>query len=128
MIRWVIDASALVDALVVAQPKATLRAALRYERCVTPEVMDLDATALLSRLVAGGDLSEAEAVQVLRDVRAAPVQRFPHRLLLSRAWAYRTHPDPYGAAYLALADILGVPLLTSSPRLESAGYRLCAAR
>jgi hypothetical protein len=40
--------------------------------------MDLDAAAVLSRLVTRGDLPEAEAVQVLRDVRAAPVQRFPH--------------------------------------------------
>lgn len=128
MIRWVLDASALVDALVVGEPRAMLREALRFDRCVTPEVMDLDASAMLSRLVAGGDLAEAEAVQVLRDVRAAPVQRFSHRPLSSRAWTFRGRAQGYGAAYLALADILRVPLLTSDPRLEAAAYSLLSAR
>lgn len=122
MIRWVIDASALVDLLVVKQPLHTLRESLRFERCVTPEVMDLDAAALLARLVADDALPEAEAVQVLRDVRVAPVQRFPHRPLLSRAWRFRDQVGSYGAAYLALSDILGVPVLTSDPQLKEAYY------
>lgn len=116
MIRWVLDASALLELMVVEQPDPSLRDAFRFDRCVTPEVMDLDAADVLSRLVARGDLPAAEAVQVLRDVRAAPVQRFPHRPLLTRVWGYREHLPPYGAAYVALAGILGVPLLTSDLR------------
>lgn len=120
MIRWVIDASALVDLLVVERPRGALREAIRFDRCVTPAIMDLDAAAVLSRLVTGGDLPEAEAAQVLCDVRAAPVQRFPHGPLLSRAWRFRERVGVHHAAYLALAHILGVSLLTSDPRLEEA--------
>ena len=123
MIRWVLDASAMVDLPVVEQPLGTLREALRFDRCVTPAVMDLDAAALLSRLVSRGDLPDAEAVQILRDVRAAPVQRFPHGPLMTRAWDLRKRTGLHGAAYVALADVLGVPLLTSDPRLKDAWHR-----
>lgn len=122
MIRWVIDASALVDLMVVEKPRGTLREALRFDRCVTPAIMDLDAADLLSRLVTRGDVQEPEAAQVLRDIRAAPVQRFSHGSLLSRAWSLRGWAGAHAAAYLALADILGVPLLTSDSRLQDAWY------
>jgi predicted nucleic acid-binding protein len=126
VIRWVIDASALVDLMVVARPAQQLRVAFRYDRRVTPEIMDLDAAALLSRLVDRGELPEREARQVLRDVGAAPVQRFPHGPLLPRVWPLRGHTSVYGAAYLALAEILGVSLLTSDSRLEEAYDRRAA--
>jgi len=41
----------------------------------------------------------------------------PHRPLLSRIWELRDSVSAYDACYVALAERLGVPLLTCDARL-----------
>ena len=46
--------------------------------------------------------------------------RHAHRPLLPRCWELRDNVTPYDAAYVALAEALGVPLLTADARLANA--------
>jgi predicted nucleic acid-binding protein len=60
------------------------------------------------------------------DLRALPIERVPHTALLERAWALRHNLTPYDAAYVALAEALGAPLLTADRRLARASGPRCA--
>lgn len=118
MIHYVLDASALLELYVAERPDPWLRRAFRHHRCASAEVLDLDAATRLGRLVELGALSEVDAREVLREVRAAPVLRVRHGPLLERVWALRHAAHSHAAVYLALAELLEVPLLTSDPGLD----------
>jgi predicted nucleic acid-binding protein len=52
------------------------------------------------------------------------VRRYPQDFLLPRIWELRNNLTAYDAAYVALAEALGAPLLTRDKRLSSAaGHR-----
>jgi predicted nucleic acid-binding protein len=60
----------------------------------------------------------------LADPWALPLQRIAHRQLLTRCWELRQNLTPYDAAYVALAELLEVVLVTSDSRLSrSPGVR-----
>ncbi|MGH3569625.1 MAG: type II toxin-antitoxin system VapC family toxin [Pseudonocardia sp.] len=121
MIDYVVDASALVDLFTVSDTPAELRRAVLTGRCAAPELIDIDAATVLRKLIHRGRLSDAEGGDALRDVRDAPIVRISHRPLLDRVWELRQNITPYDASYVALAEILDVPLLTSDTRLGRAG-------
>lgn len=52
------------------------------------------------------------------------MRRYPQDFLLPRIWELRNNLTAYDAAYVALAEALGAPLLTRDKRLSSAaGHR-----
>jgi predicted nucleic acid-binding protein len=53
-----------------------------------------------------------------------PLIRYQHDLLLPRIWELRHNLTAYDAAYVALAEALGAPLLTRDRRIAAApGHR-----
>jgi predicted nucleic acid-binding protein len=117
----VADASVLAPALVDEGGSG----ALARERLVSaeihvPELADVEVLSVLRRRVLAGHLSADRAAAALRDYADLVVERYPHLPLLPRAWQLRDAVSAYDAQYIALAELLGAPLLTADARLSRA--------
>ena len=118
----VIDASALVDALLVAGPA---RARLSAANLRAPELIDAELLSVLRRLVLTGKLLESQALQALSTASRLGLRRHATRSLWPRAWELRTNLSAYDALYVALAEQLQAPLLTADARLARAPGLRC---
>lgn len=117
----VVDASVIVVALADDGSDGDLiRSRVRDERLFAPELLDLEVVSVLRRYAAARALDARRARQALRDLAEIPIRRQSHRPLLARCWQLRDNLTPYDAAYVALAEALGVPLLTGDRRLADA--------
>jgi predicted nucleic acid-binding protein len=119
----VIDASALVELLVGGTPRAaTLATRVLHanESLHAPHLIDLEIASVLRGLEARGLLSAADATRAIADLAALDIARYAHDLLLPRIWQLRANVTAYDAAYVALAENLGAPLVTCDARLAAA--------
>jgi predicted nucleic acid-binding protein len=117
----VVDASVIVHWLVEKPVSAALVARLAEAgEWHVPHLLDLEVLSVLRRLVGAGALSEDAAAQARDTLRQAPFERYPHTLLQDRIWAKRHVLTVYDAAYVALAEVLDLPLLTADVRLAGA--------
>lgn len=127
MTGTVVDASIIVEAT-VGQGSARLRAraALR-QPLAAPELLDLEVASALRRAVHQRRLDLHEADAAIRGLIALPgLQRFAHVPLLARIWELRDNITAYDASYIALAEALGIPLVTADRRLARAAAPFCA--
>jgi predicted nucleic acid-binding protein len=110
----VLDASAAVCVLVGRPAERARRVAQRFqnEELNAPYLLDLEVANALRRLVRLGDATFAEAVRALEELAIAPINRHVHVPLLARVWEMRENRTSYDAAYVALAELLGAPLIT----------------
>jgi predicted nucleic acid-binding protein len=89
-----------------------------------PHLIDLEVAQTLRRYQAVGEMSPQRARQALLAFVQMPLERHPHWPFLDRIWELRRNITAYDAAYIALAEALGVPLLTCDRALASApGHR-----
>lgn len=123
----VVDASVVVDFLLVQPPHygaivASLRA---HEReLVAPHLLDAEIGQVLRRLVRAGILDPTRADEALADFLALGIIRYPHAPMMARAFQLRDNTTFYDALYLALAEALGVSLLTRDGALGTVpGHR-----
>jgi predicted nucleic acid-binding protein len=120
---FVLDASALLELVTGVSPDPGLRRTSLTGHGAAPEVIDLEVVNTLRRFVRSGRLTAEDARAMMVDVRETPIARTTHRPLLGRVWELRDSVAAYDAAYIALAETLGVPLLTCDARLGRAhGY------
>ncbi len=122
----VVDASAVLDLLLNAT--SARRVADRFfgggETLHAPHLLDVEVAHVLRRYALGGELGAERGEQAIDDFLDLPLVRYPHDLLLPRAWALRHAVTAYDAMYLALAEALNAPLVTRDRRLARArGHR-----
>jgi predicted nucleic acid-binding protein len=121
----VIDASATVDLLVSGDDRAKwIAARVRSAHAVqVPAVFDLEVLNSLRGLEASG-IAPAEVIgSALAGFAAMRANRHDHLLLRARIWELRHTMTAYDAAYVALAEALGAPLVTTDARLaRSSGH------
>ena len=123
----VVDANVLVVALADDGPDGErVRVRLRGEHLAAPELIDLEVLSVLRRSERAGALNTRRATLAVRDLRDLPLDRAPHLPLVRRCWELRGNVTAYDAAYVALAETMGVPLLTADRRLAAAPGLSCA--
>jgi len=117
----VIDTSAVVAALTEDPPPKTLQARLSTDGDLhAPHLLDVEVVHVLRRLVRQGTLRTARAEAALEDLGVLRIKRYPHVALRERMWALRDNLTAYDAAFVALSEALGVPLVTLDGRLARA--------
>lgn len=117
----VVDASVVVTGLADDGPDGDLvRSRLRVEQLVAPHLIDLEVASAWRRLVSAGDVDERRARLALDDLRSLRLERVPHGPLLNRCWELRHNLTVYDAAYVALAELMQIDLLTGDRRLADA--------
>lgn len=122
----VVDASVLAPALVdEGAAGARARERLVGQRLAAPELIDLELTSVLRGLTRAKRLTARRARNALDDLIDLPLERAPHRHLLRRCWELRENLTTYDAAYVALAELLSVPLVTADGRLARAPRLRC---
>ncbi|HEX9786299.1 MAG TPA: type II toxin-antitoxin system VapC family toxin [Opitutaceae bacterium] len=117
----VLDASAAVELLL--NTGAGKRIAARVEtgdNIHSPHLVDIEITQTLRRLAARSEIPHERAVIALAHWSDLEVQRYPHLPFLDRIWALKDNFSAHDAAYVALAEILQVPLITADQRLADA--------
>ena len=115
----VVDASAVVDVLADRARDARLLDVFAQGDLHAPHLLDVEVAQALRRLIATGRLTADSASDAQLDAAALPIVRYPHVALVERAWELRENLSIYDGVYIALAEILGAPLVTCDARLAS---------
>ncbi len=112
------DASAVVDALVLDEGTERLRAMLASEVLHAPTLLDYEVSSAVRGLNLGRHLDDERCVQALADFDDLPVTRWPNaKELRRRAFELRHGLSTYDGAYVALAEALECSLVTRDVRL-----------
>ena len=122
----VVDASAILEWLLrtPAADAVERRLFATGETLHAPHLIDVEVAQVVRRYEAAGQLDEARGLAALTDLNDLPMRRYPHGVLISRAWEMRHNLSAYDAVYVALAEALNAPLLTRDHRLAgAAGHR-----
>ncbi len=92
----------------IAEPSESLHA---------PHLLAVEVSQVMRRYVRTGDVAAELAELALADLAALDVADYEHEPLLPRVWELRENLTAYDAVYVALAEVLGAPLLTLDRRL-----------
>lgn len=116
----VVHVSALVELLVGTENGYWVHGRLRGCRPHAPAQVDTEVLACLERLTATAGLPTAVADDAVARLATMPLVRHPLVELIPAAWAGRSVSGADDAFYVALADRLGAPLVTTDARLAPA--------
>lgn len=83
-----------------------------------PHVIDVEVLGVLRKAVFRQELSPRRARALLDLLEGLPLRRYPHLQLLDRAWSLRSHVSSPDAFFVALAEALDAPLVTTDLRLS----------
>jgi predicted nucleic acid-binding protein len=122
----VLDASALLEILLRTDRADRLmeRAFSGSEQMHAPQLLDIEITQVLRRLVRQKEITAPRAELALQDLAHLLIERHEHQELIQRIWQLRDSLSAYDGAYVALAEALAAPLLTCDSKLAGAhGHR-----
>ena len=117
----VLDASAIIRVLVGRDPGSVLLDAVAGD-LAAPHILDAEVLSVLRGMVLGRVLPLEAAESARRSYADLVLTRYEAALLADRVWALRTQYTSYDAMYLALAEGLGVPLVTCDRKLDTGGH------
>lgn len=120
----VVDCSAVVDALIVREDNGISRVLAQHD-LHAPHLIDYEFLSALRRLSSAGDLAPNIAREAFDLWRNLDIVRHPAEPTVRRIWDLRPNFSAYDAAYVALAEAMGAPLLTTDKRMARAASRYC---
>ncbi|WP_407559999.1 type II toxin-antitoxin system VapC family toxin [Streptomyces sp. 184] len=122
----VVDSSAVIDLLVDSGPrgKAAARHLAGESLLSAPYLIDTEVASVLMRLERAGMLAGDKTTRAVTDYRSLPIRRHEHLPLLERVRRLGSVRS-YDAFYVALAEGLDAPLLTSDAKLAHAPGPRC---
>lgn len=116
----VVDTSAVLAALAGRPSPVGLRERLAEDGDLhAPHLIDVEVIHALRRLVRTRHLTEDRAVDIRTDLGDLAIRRYPHQPLADRMWELRHNLSAYDATFVALSEVLGVPLVTCDGRLAT---------
>jgi predicted nucleic acid-binding protein len=118
----VVDASVIVEFLTFGEhaEQAGERLLAEEHSIWAPHLLDAEVGHALRRVVRLGELDADAAGEALWQLDELPLRRVSHDLLIGYAWTLREQVSFYDALYVALAEMLGEPLVTLDARLGRA--------
>jgi predicted nucleic acid-binding protein len=119
----VLDASAVVEWLIGSARGDAVVAELKRDPdglFYAPGLIDVEVVQVFRRLARIGAVSASRAGAAVALLEELPIERRPALALLPRIWALRDNLTAYDAAYIALAEVLGYPLVTCDRRCGGA--------
>ncbi len=118
----VVDASLLTAALTdggslgtTARSRLGTTADLR-----SPDVINAETLSALGSMLRRRQIDVTRYSHAVRGLRDASIRRVPTQRLINRIAELRDNVTAYDAAYVALAESLGCPLITADRRLANA--------
>ncbi|MFD7577843.1 type II toxin-antitoxin system VapC family toxin [Kitasatospora sp. NPDC059817] len=123
----VIDCSALVLVLTAHGPDGELvrgRVAAAGD-VYAPTLLDYEIQSALLGMQRGGKLTEREVERAVAAYRMLPIAKRETLAFWDRVKKLHANLSAYDAQYVALAEALGVPLITSDARIMRSGAAKC---
>ncbi len=116
----VIDASAVVELLMVSERATVVEQAIRHARVIAPDSINPEVLQAIRGIERSGEIDEARASEMLADFLSMSLTRMPTFGLMADAWSLRPNVSAYDACYVALARELKAELITADRRLARA--------
>ena len=116
----VVEASAMVDALVGDPPNPELLALLADEDLHAPALLDFEVASALRGHALAGKLNATRLDAALDDFAGLGIERHHLTGLLRHVLRLRANFTAYDAAYVVLAHALAAPIVTADVKLTEA--------
>lgn len=123
---WSLTRSTLIEVVAHTERGERIQSRLNQDTSyAAPHVIDAEVLGTIRRRFLFGFLDQTAASLAVEELRDWPGERFGHRALLERAWQLRDNVRTWDAMYVALAEALQAPLLTTDERLSRVRRLAC---
>ena len=123
----IVDASVIAHALVTPEEVGNLSRQLleQSSQIVSPDCLYSEVLAALRKMWLRKTISDQVFLEAVNDLKLMRIYTVDSVELLGRAYELRHNVGAYDAMYVALAEILQCPLITTDARLSNASGVRC---
>ena len=116
----IIDASAVVELLLVSERALAVERAIRNVHLAAPDSINPEVLNAVRGLERSGQISGDRAADMVDDFLSVPIRRMPTLDLMPDVWGLRWNLTAYDACYVVLTRELEAELITGDQRLARA--------